>query len=161
MADTVTPDERMEQLYRDMFPKLYIYASRILPNASLAEEAVQNTFCIACAKTDDLFSSNNPKGWLMNTLKNVIRNMLRDRAKLAVSILDIMETPDVAATDEVDVDLLYADVSQTDDFQLLKWVALDKCSIQEISDRLGISFDACKKRVQRARKRLQKNMKNN
>ena len=67
------PDDRMEQLYREMFPKLYMYALRIMSKPSLAEEAVQNTFCIACSKEDSLFSSDNPHGWLMNTLKNVIR----------------------------------------------------------------------------------------
>ena len=158
MVGTGAPDERMEQLYREMFPKLYLYASRILPQPSLAEEAVQNTFCIACERREKLFGSSNPQGWLMNTLKNVIRNMLRDRARLAVSILDVMEAGGMSARDEMDVDLLYTDISQTDDFRLLKWIALDKCSIQEVSDRLGISFDAGKKRVQRARKRLQKSM---
>ena len=50
MSGAMIPDDRMEQLYREMFPKLYMYALRIISNPSLAEEAVQNTFCIACSK---------------------------------------------------------------------------------------------------------------
>lgn len=161
MGGTMIPDDRMEQLYREMFPKLYMYALRIMSKPSLAEEAVQNTFCIACSKEDSLFSCDNPRGWLMNTLKNVIRNMLRDRAKLAISVFDIMEENNISSTDEVNVDILYEDISKSEDFQLLKWVALDKYSIREISDNLGISIEACKKRIQRAKKRLQAHIKNN
>ena len=161
MSGAMIPDDRMEQLYREMFPKLYMYALRIISNPSLAEEAVQNTFCIACSKEDRLFSCDNPHGWLMNTLKNVIRNMLRDRAKLAISVFDIMEESNISTNDEVNVDVLYSDISKTEDFQLLKWIALDKYSIREISDNLGISMEACKKRVQRAKKRLQGHIKNN
>ena len=160
MVDTGAAEERMEQLYREMFPKLYLYAVRILSQPLLAEEAVQNTFCIACERREKLFGSSNPQGWLMNTLKNVIRNMQRERARMEVSLLAVTEASGAATTDELDVDLLYADLSATEDFQLLKWVALDNCSLREVADRLGISFDASKKRVQRARKRLRKNMKN-
>ena len=161
MSGAMIPDDRMEQLYREMFSKLYMYALRIISNPSLAEEAVQNTFCIACSKEDCLFSCDNPHGWLMNTLKNVIRNMLRDRAKLAISVFDIMEESNISTNDEVNVDVLYSDISKTEDFQLLKWIALDKYSIREISDNLGISMEACKKRVQRAKKRLQNHINNN
>lgn len=161
MSGATMPDDRIEQLYQEMFAKLYQYALRITSNPSLAEEAVQNTFCIACSKKDSLFSSDNPRGWLMNTLKNVIRNMLRDRAKLAISVLDIMEENNISSTDEVNIDVLYSDISNNEDFQLLKWIALDKYSIREISDNIGISMEACKKRVQRAKKRLQGHIKNN
>lgn len=40
----------LEQMYREMYPTLYAYALRILKDHALAEEAIQDTFCIACAK---------------------------------------------------------------------------------------------------------------
>lgn len=51
------------------------YAISALNDRSLAEEAVQDTYRIACAKADDFLSSPNPKGWLLNTLKYVIKNI--------------------------------------------------------------------------------------
>ena len=53
------------------------------------------------------------------------------------------------------VDVLFGDVSDSEDFQLLKRIALDRCTMLEVAEDLGISVEACKKRVQRARKRLQ------
>ena len=92
----------------------------------------------------------------MNVLKNVIRNTMRERAKIAAAVLDVLDENDASVTDEIDVDALYSDVAQTEDFHILKRVALDNCTILELSKELGVSFEACKKRVQRARKRLRK-----
>jgi DNA-directed RNA polymerase specialized sigma24 family protein len=75
-------NERIEQLFREMFKTLYIYAKNALGEHSLAEDATQETFCTACAKSDECLQSGNPEGWLMKTLKNVVRNTKRQRAKL-------------------------------------------------------------------------------
>ena len=56
------------------------------------------------------------------------------------------------------MDLLFNDISGSEDFQLLKRIALDRCTILELAEELGVSVEACKKRVQRARKRLQKKL---
>ena len=156
MARGSASDEQIKRLYKEMFHKLYVYALRIMRDPSLAEEAVQNTFCIACERELKLMESQNPHGWLMNVLKNVIRNTMRERAKLAAAVLDVLDENDVSVTDEIDVDTLYSDISKTEDFRLLKRVALDNCTILELSEELGVPFEACKKRVQRARKRLRK-----
>jgi len=54
------------------------YATSALQNFHLAEEAVQNTFKLACIKIDSLMSSDKPSGWLMNALKFIIRNKRRE-----------------------------------------------------------------------------------
>lgn len=161
MARGSASDEQIERLYKEMFHKLYVYALRIMRDPSLAEEAVQNTFCIACERELKLIESTNPPGWLMNVLKNVIRKTMRERAKLAAAVLDALDENDVSVTDEIDVDTLYSDISKTEDFRLLKRVALDNCTILELSEELGVPFEACKKRVQRARARLRKKIQEN
>ena len=67
--------KQIEKLYLDMFEKLKIYAKCSLRSEALAEEAVQETFRIACQKPDLLCNSANPQGWLVHTLKNVIHNI--------------------------------------------------------------------------------------
>lgn len=52
----------VEQLYKEMYPALHIYALRILADDALAEEAVQDAFCIACAKREQFLSSPIPRG---------------------------------------------------------------------------------------------------
>ena len=53
------------------------------------------------------------------------------------------------------MDVLFGDLSDSEDFRLLKRIALDRCTMLEVAEELGISLESCKKRVQRARKRLQ------
>ena len=149
----------VERLYQEMYPALHAYAKRILDNSALAEEAGQDAFCIACAKREDLLRSGEPRGWIVCTLKYVMRNMLRTQAKTAnlLSLFQSMEKPD-QAEDTVNVDVLFGDIADSEDFQLLKRIALDRCTMLEIAEDLGISVEACKKRVQRARKRLRERL---
>jgi len=153
----------IDELYQNMFNPLSAYAQSALNDRTLAEEAVQDTFRIACARADKLLSSPNPKGWLLNALKYVIQNMVRSRAYLNsifISSLDfdeniILEEADVP---DPDVDLLYSDLSVGEDYKLIKKIALDRYSMLEAAQELGISIEACKKRVQRAKRRLKKRL---
>ena len=63
------------ELYQELYDKLMVYARVNLESESLAEEAVQETFHIACQKPDSVCGSANPQGWLVDTLKNTVRNM--------------------------------------------------------------------------------------
>ena len=103
-------NDRIEQLYHEIYDKLYRYAKNALSDPSIAEEATQDVFCIACAKSDELLQSNNPQGWLMKTLKYVIQNIKREQAKtrrLAILSLNSDESDLLATYDEEDVDILY------------------------------------------------------
>ena len=149
----------LEQMYREMYPTLYAYALRILKDRALAEEAVQDTFCIACAKREQALSNPKPRGWLMLTLKHVMQNMLRTQRKLQRLLFLTAGEEHTDAPELLDVDVLFGDVSDSEDFRLLKRLALEQYTIAELAQDLGISVEACKKRVQRARKRLQKKLK--
>lgn len=147
-------------MYREMYPTLYAYALRILKDHALAEEAIQDTFCIACAKRDQALSNPKPRGWLMLTLKHVMQNMLRSQRKLQrLLFLAAGEEQPMEAPELLDVDVLFGNLSDSEDFRLLKRIALEQCTMAELAQDLGISVEACKKRVQRARKRLQKKLK--
>ena len=148
------------QLYHENFKPLYRYAKNALNDPSIAEEATQEVFCLACVKSEELSQSNNPQGWLMNTLKNLIRSTKREQAKLkrlVIMSLDEEESDLLATYDEEDIDILLGDVSPLEDFQILKMIVLNGYSMKEAADEYGISLEACKKRVQRIKKRLQKN----
>lgn len=161
MALDKDQEQVIEELYIDMYYLLSAYAQSALNDRPLAEEAVQDTFRIACAKADDLLTCANPKGWLVNTLKYVIRNMIRSRARLnnlIISSIDFDENTIIDSTKSVydeNIDLLYADLVNSEDYKLLKKIALEKYTMLEAAAELGISVEACKKRVQRAKKKLQ------
>ncbi len=154
----------IEELYKEMYYSLSAYALSALNDRSLAEEAVQDTFRIACAKAFDFQSSSNPKGWLYNTLKYVIKNMIRSRSRLnnmIISSFEFDENIDVKDTNKSNIDLFYSDIVDSPEYKLLKRIALDKYTILEAAQELGISVEACKKRVQRAKKKLRNHLEKN
>ena len=159
-----TQRQAIEKLYMNMYYSFSAYAQSALNDRSLAEEAVQDTFRIACAKADKFLSSPNPKGWLLNTLKYVIKNSIRSRAvlnRVVVTSIDLDENSIPGDTDIPDVDFIYSDLADSEDYILLKKIALDKYSMLEAAQELGISVEACKKRVWRAKKKLKKRFEKN
>lgn len=148
----------IEKLYRELYEQLFLYANSTLKNIALAEEAVQDTFRIACTKPDSFFQSPNRRGWILNTLKYVIRNTKR-RCVHADHLVTFYaaEFADEAnaGADPVDLDLLYGKLAEKEKFQLIRGVAEGK-SMLELAQERGISVGACRKRVQRAREFLKK-----
>lgn len=149
----------IETLYIKNASLLFNYANIILSNASLAEEAVQETFVIACIKQHALENSPNPEGWLMNTLKNVCRNIQKNRNYYLSRILSLNES--VLGTTALEFDNLWEtnvqDFISKEDFMILKKIILDGYSYKDLAKELGISLEACKKRAQRAKQRFRKN----
>ena len=151
----------IEQLYRAHYQRLYLYAKALLQDEHLAEEAVQDTFHIACGRVEELQLSEDPAGWLMVAEKNVIRNMERSRSSLySVMKRDIpYENAALGAkSDEISVDVLYGGILPEEDFRLLKRIALDGWTYLEAAEELSISVEACRKRVQRSKEKLRKKL---
>ena len=153
--------KKIESLYLEMYDMLMSYARCSLKEEALAEEAVQETFRIACQKPDGLCESQNPKGWLVNTLKFTIRNMKRSREntqQILSNYLIAKQEGRVFSEDNLELHLLYENISCTEEFELLKELAVDGKSHLEMAQARGISVSACKKRVQRAKEKLLKKL---
>lgn len=155
MSLTKEQDEKITSLYREMYQTLVNIAYIRLNSRSLAEEAAQETFCIACRRPDSVLSSENPQGWLVTTLIYVIKNMQRFlavREKRTASVSDgLGEQPQY--DDYTDVE--YSDLLSDAEYRLFRRIAVDRYSMKEAAYELGISVEACKKRVQRIRAKLQ------
>lgn len=150
-------EETIERMYKELFVKLNIYAVNQLNSKSLAEEAVQETFRIAWIKIDQLMASPNPNGWLMNTLKFVISNTKRNIMRinrLLITEFEMDEGNMGSTNDEIDPMLLYKGNFTKEEIKLLQSYAIEGNSLLEISKELGISLEACKKRVQRVKKKF-------
>lgn len=150
---------RIEAFYLEMYDMLFIYARNALDNESLAEEAIQETFRIVCTKPDDLLSSPNPKGWIINTLKFTIQNMKRsrDRANILLAQYIAAHGSNVAfSEDRISLEATYENVAHSEEFQLVKEIAVEGKSHLEMACSRGISVAACKKRVQRAKEFLRR-----
>lgn len=163
MGNSISDEEQIETLYHEMYGQMFAYAFCILRDRGWAEEAVQDAFCILCVKADEAFGRENPKGWLMRVLQNVIRNRNRQRAamnRLIMSSLQVDKLEEMLVYDEENVDLLYGELAARTDFQLLKRVVLDGYTMLEAAEEYGITVEACKKRVQRVKKLLREKLLN-
>lgn len=154
--------KRIEALYYELFDRLMAYANCVLGSFALAEEAVQETFRIACQKPQDVCDSPNPQGWIFNTLKFTIRNIQGNQAS-AKHLLErylLTQLNEITISeDRISIDILYENVADSEEFQLLKELAVEQMSHEEMAAKRGISISACKKRVQRAKEKLQKKLK--
>lgn len=152
-------NRKIDELYREMFEKMKVYACCSLDNEALAEEAVQETFRIACQKPEALCESVNSRGWLVQTLKYTIRNIQSSRAT-AKRIVEKYLTTQIKdfsfSEDSLDLHILYENVADTEEFKLLAEMAIEGRSHLEMATRRGISVSACKKRVQRAKEILRR-----
>lgn len=155
---TEKENHEIEKLYIEFYNQLFCYAKSTLRNDALAEEAVQDTFRIACMKPDEVCGSPNPKGWLLKTLRYIVYNMVRCQARanrmMTLSMLEFDEDSD-SKSDNMNLDVLYENLAETEEFKIIRGVAEGK-SMLELAEERGISISACKKRVQRARQVLQK-----
>ena len=152
-------EKEIDRLYLQMYPMLFEYARSTLSNDALAAEAVQDTFLIACQKPEAVCESQNPQGWLVNTLKNVLSNTVRKQNIAKRILLNYFESTknDISySEDNIDLHLLYGRVADSEEFQLLKEMAIDGRSYEEMADRREISIATCRKRVERAKKMLRK-----
>lgn len=153
---------QIDKLYLSKYDFLVSYAWASLKNIALAEEAVQETFAIACEKPNHICKSPNPEGWLVNTLKNVIQNMERRRMTAEKIVTDCLGDrlellP--APPNLLNLKLLYGNVADTEEFKLMVAIGVKGMSMLEIAQEMGISLSAAKKRVERARKILQRKIK--
>lgn len=150
----------IEALYVKQYDMLLTYAICILKNDTLAEEAVQETFRIACQKADSLFKSESKEGWLIITLKNVILNIKKMQWRADRKITEFSKTLEGFddGPSDVDLDVLYKDLASTEEYILIKEQVLEQKSIRELAESRGISIAACKKRIQRAKQVLRKRL---
>lgn len=154
----VEQSKQIENLYLEMFDKLMAYARSNLDNEALAEEAVQETFRIACQIPERLCGSPNPQGWLVLTLRNTIRNMKSNRAtaKRIMETYLLSQLKDASfSEDRINLNIMYENVADMEEFKLLKELVVEGRSHEEMAKARGITISACKKRVQRAKEKLQ------
>lgn len=156
---TLDQQKKIEAFYLEMYDRLLIYARSALDNESLAEEAIQETFRIVCTKPEELLISPNPKGWVVNTLKYTIQNMKRSRDKanaLLNQYLAANSSSVAFSEDRISLEVIYENVAHSEEFQLIKEMAVEGRSHLEMAQARDISVAACKKRVQRAKEFLRR-----
>ena len=150
----------IKELFERMHMPLAVYAHAAVRDAALAEDLTQDTFAIACFKAHELQNSENREGWLMNVLKGVISNYRRTnaaRSRIAPSE-SIGEKTDIRYFDDIEFEVHFRSMLRHDDFMLLKLTVVYGLTTRESAGIMGLSESACRKRLQRIKAMIKKNM---
>ena len=117
---------------------------------------------MACEHQDKFVSSPNPSGWIVATLRNLIRNYRRRKAEWS-EIFAPDAIDNAAALSDIDIEgikPLYAGIVPDEDLDLIISVELCGYTYSEEGARLGITADACRKRLMRAERKFEEAYKN-
>ena len=148
------------ELYQSHYPALVSCACQLGFSREAAEDYVQDAFLAAIRHTADIRRCANPRGYLQQTLKNVIGYRLRSlryaldlQRKLEERELRRREGP---PSDDLPPQSLYRGAVGDKDLHLLIRFYLEGWSQRELARELGISENAVKMRLKHARERLRK-----
>ena len=168
MKDMVKRDEHklntqekafFHALYDSNFKALLNYTRRLGFNDEVAEDYVQETFLIAMQRVEVVMECRNPRSYLITILKNRIGYNLR-QMRVADKMLKKLQDQSTGTStsseciEELDPETLYHGAISKEELRLLIQFYQEGRTSKEIAADLGINFEACKKRVLRAREHL-------
>lgn len=149
----------VQSLYSSHFKALLNYARRLGFADEVAEDYVQETFLIAMQRVEVVMECRDPRSYLFKILKNRIGYNLR-QMRVAKKMLKKLQDQNAGThtgseySQELDPETLYLGAISKDELELLIQFYQEGRSSKEIAADLGINFEACKKRVLRAREHL-------
>ncbi|MEU6720493.1 sigma-70 family RNA polymerase sigma factor [Nonomuraea sp. NPDC046802] len=156
----VDPESRFEGIYESSYRPLLGYALRRCPDPDDAADVVAETFLVAWRRIAEVPQGDEARLWLFGVARKVLANQRRGerrheqrtaalREQLAASPL-LAEPP---AEDLTQLGRVFRALSD-DDRELLALVAWERLDPGQIAKVLGISRNATRVRLYRARKRF-------
>ncbi|SDK22591.1 RNA polymerase sigma factor [Nonomuraea jiangxiensis] len=156
----VDPGSRFEEIYGSSYGQLLGYALRRCLDPDDAADVVAETFLIAWRRLEEVPEGDEARLWLFGVARKVLANQRRGERRherrTAALRAELAATPLVA-------DLPGEDLSQLgqvfralpeDDRELLALVAWERLDPGQIARVLGITRNAARVRIYRARKRF-------
>ena len=141
-------NDLIERLYYDEYGRLFQIAYRKTKNRELAQDMVQETFLLATFQRKKLAEHPKPEAWRTRTLYNLAANEQRLQSHQEISLDEAAEVPE--KTEDIPFSELLPVQLKQEDREILIWRFEWQMNYREMAKRLGISEDACRKRVVRA-----------
>jgi RNA polymerase sigma factor (sigma-70 family) len=145
------PCKLVDSLYREQFTKLVELAQRSGCSPDFAEDIVQDVFRIAMEKAAELQASKNHVGWLVKTLRNRIGHNYRAMQYAQRLKAEMEKIHNDRYEDKLAPNDLYRGLISDYELNLLIRFYVEGRSIRSIAEQDKISYENCKKRVQRAK----------
>lgn len=146
-----------EKLCEQMEQPLRKYILHKTKDIYQAEDILQNVFLKATQNRSKVISHPNPKGWLINTAKNLILKEYaanKGVADIEVELLDIIPAQDIlddlhrATLDEILLEL------SDKEKMIIKYHYYENMSLKETAEQLKEPYDTVKRRHSRLIRKL-------
>ena len=119
------------------------------------EEAVQETLTIAWTKRDEVLASQNIPGWLVKTLRYVLKNMIRQDQQWKKQVLLAQKDLDQNPTQPPPgADLELEGLVSPEEYTLLRQVYVERVPYEELCQTHGVKKSALAMRIKRAKERF-------
>ena len=151
---TEAEDEFLKGIYRDLYKFLTKLAEDKLYDGQNAEDIVQETFITASINVKKLMQSENPRGWLVNTLKYKAARENRARMRF-YQVFQEVDIYDMLVAREDAYDFEFFDILGKPEYKVLRLIIVDGYDAKEAAVLLGISYEACRKRIQTAKRQFE------
>ena len=159
-AEALTPDQRVERVWRDLGGDLHRFISRRVRDPAAADDVLQDTFLKVHRGIDSLRDDERLAPWVFRIARNaIVDHARRHRAKPPDDTVEdrAPQSDDENVNDTVARWLRPMLQSLPEEYRVaLELVELEGLTQTELAERLGISISGAKSRVQRGRVRLKR-----
>ena len=157
--------DALAYFYREHRPALYGFSLRMLGQAALAEDLVQETFIRLVDHRHRLRPDTNVRAWLFTVCRNLVRSYVRSSLVSARGLQELAQTlsgathytPEEAVTNADNQRELHQALSRLShsDRELLLLTGQEDLDAGDIAKIIGVAEATYRKRLSRARQRLQ------
>lgn len=159
MLNQIKSDEEIRELVEKYSSLIFRISYCILCNRDDAEDALQETLLKYLTKAPDFSSEDHRKAWLIRVAANISKNMLMLRVRRDTINLDDIKNIGIQDCDYENFELMMSLPSKYKLVLTLYYVEGYKS--KEIAEIINISEEAVRKRLQKGRELLKKEIERN
>lgn len=148
--------EAVAQAYLRYHDYLVKYARRRGFSEDAAEELVQETFLCVCKDPKQLLACRKASSWLLGVLKHRIAHFKNELQHAEQLQEELKVHCSDQYKDQLSLRLIYGGIISEKDLELLILYGVEGYTYVELSARFGMEESACRKQIERARKRFRK-----
>ena len=149
----------IRQLYEDEAVHLYYFIKNLIGDGELAQDIVQETFCVATRKAEELMNHPQPVAWIYQTAKYIILSECRKKQKRDMNgCYEDME--EVIRDDSAELALISAEENlvrtmlSDSEYRIVELVHIQGYKTKEAANELEINENTLRVKLLRIRNKL-------